>query len=109
MNTNVVEPRQAVEARAKEEAEKTGGGGSGGGEVSSRFVRECLKANELGDGLLFKHLHTGQFVFNKSMGCWLTWTRHHWEIDKMDRALGAVENVVKPYLEDLEKVETQIR
>lgn len=52
--------QRQVEERTAAEAEKYGSGDDGGGDdVSSGFVRDCLRMNELGDGLLFRELHHG--------------------------------------------------
>lgn len=98
--TNVTEMRREVEKRAREEAAQYGGGGSGGEELSSSFVLDCLKANELGDGTLYAALHTSQFIFNKSGKEWFFWAGNFWQRDVLDYCLAAVENVVERYLEE---------
>ena len=99
--SDVAEMRRKVEARAQEEAKQCAtGGGDGGDEISSRFVLDCLDANELGDGILYAALHQGQFIYNKSAKEWLVWSGHFWERDILDYSLAAVENVVDRYLEE---------
>ncbi len=72
--------------------EKTGDSGTGDGGMDSDFIMKCLARNELGDGELFKHLFRGYFIFNESMGGWMKWAGHHWEVDKENAAaLAAVE------------------
>jgi len=85
----------------------TGGGGPGAAEgggagdgITSRFIRDCLFANELGDGALYAALHRGGFVFAKNSEEWYYWTGQHWERDVMGRAAVAVEAVVARYLEE---------
>jgi len=101
--------RQQVEARNQAEAEQYGGGDGDGPAVDSDFIRQCLNMNELGDGLLYKRLHRGQFLFNKSMDCWMSWTGHHWEVDRLDGAKAAVEAVVEAYLTEARAVSVEIR
>lgn len=97
-----VEERIAAE-RAGQEAQA-----DAGGELSSKFIRDCLRANELGDGILFNTLHRGRFVYAKSMETWLVWRGHHWDLDEMDEAKAAVENVVAEYLKEAARIDKEI-
>lgn len=106
---NVVEIRAKVEERVAEEAAQLGSGSDDGGPVDSDFIRNCLKANELGDGILFARLHQGKFLFNKFMDNWLIWDGHHWEVDVMERAPFAVEEVVQHYQSEAKKISQQIK
>lgn len=67
-------------------------------EIDCKFVKDCLDANELGDGMLFAHLHQGQFVYVASADEWYAWVGHHWERDVKERSASAVENVAVQYL-----------
>ena len=98
--------RRQVECRV--EAEAPASGGDGGGGIDSRFIRACLEANELGDGVLYGRLQRGRFCYCKSTGQWLRWAGHHWEIDKMDRSAAAVEDVVLAYLEEVDRVSAEM-
>ena len=64
----------------------------------SKFVMDCLLANELGDGTLYAALNDGRFVFNKSSQEWMAWQDHFWALDEMDQAHIAVEDVALSYL-----------
>lgn len=99
--------RQAVEDRKAEEVEKYGGGGGGEG-LPGRFVLDCLRANELGDGLMFAALHKDKLVFNKSTKEWLVWSGHHWERDWAGEAAKKVEAVVDRYLAESVAIGGQI-
>ena len=106
--------RQQVADRVKEEQGSVASGdgkkdGGGGGEITSRFIRDCLKMNELGDGILFRELHRGRFVFNKAMDQWMAWAGHHWEIDQMDLAKAAVEDVVGAYIDETVRVTAEMK
>ena len=105
----VAEIRDQVEARKAEEAEKFGKGDDGGDDVSSAFVRDCLRMNELGDGILFRELHRGKFIFNKAMDAWMIWSGHYWDIDTMELAKMSVENVVAKYIREVVRVCAEIR
>jgi len=67
------------------------------GDLPSSFVHACLRTNSHGDGELFKALHGNDFVYCTSMGEWLHWAGHHWEIDHIVAALAAVEDVADAY------------
>lgn len=104
--------RKQVADRVETEKESSGvdpKGGDGGGEITSRFIRDCLRMNELGDGLLFRELHRGKFVFNKAMDQWMVWVGHHWEIDQMDLAKSAVEDVVGAYIDETVRVAAEMK
>ena len=102
--------RRQVEARVEEEAALPGGGGGDDeGGVDSDFIQECIRHNEMGDGELFKLLHRGRFVFNKAMKTWLKWSGHHWEIDHLDEASGAVEAVVEAYQAEVDRITVALR
>ncbi|MCG8639166.1 MAG: phage/plasmid primase, P4 family [Desulfobacterales bacterium] len=99
--------KQETERRAKEMEKEDSGGGSGQ-EIDSKFILKCLRQNELGDGELFKKLYRDDFIFNKSMDAWMAWNGHHWEVDKMDRALASVEGVAKVYQDEAKRVSKKI-
>ncbi len=68
-------------------------------EISIAFVRKNLKANELGDGILFTVIHRGQLGFSVLENVWKWWDGCSWRRDPgMARSLVAVENVVDCYL-----------
>lgn len=101
-SNKVVDLRALVEARAKAEAEqlpppqedKKGGAG---GPDDPRFVLECLRNNERGDGILFAALQRDKFLYNKTSTQWYRWEGHHWAIDKMNTAVAAVEESALRY------------
>ncbi|MDY7038362.1 MAG: phage/plasmid primase, P4 family [Thermodesulfobacteriota bacterium] len=102
--------RARVEKESKQRAEKAQRQSrrQAGDAVDSRFVRDCLYANQLGDGLLFSGLHDGRFIQNKSSGDWLAWVGHHWERDETCRALASVENVAQRYLQEAQEIVKEI-
>lgn len=57
----------------------------------------CIRAGEIGTGIVFARLHEGQSVFNKDSREWWAWTGHHWVLDVMDGALKSVESVAQWY------------
>jgi putative DNA primase/helicase len=66
--------------------------------ITPRLIKQCLQANELGDGTLFAALHRGKFLFSKNSAQWLSWRGHHWDVDIMDESFAAVEEVATTYL-----------
>jgi putative DNA primase/helicase len=76
--------------------------------ISSRFVRQCINANELGDGLLFNALNQGKFVYKASSSEWLHWTGHYWSSDTLEKVLAAVETVVDRLIQETEAIAGEI-
>lgn len=72
------------------------------------FKRDCLKANEYGDGLLFAYIHKEQYVFNVDSNEWLKWQGHYWQRDGLSTVLASVENVVVQYGMLLKYIESEI-
>jgi putative DNA primase/helicase len=68
-----------------------------GGNISSSFIRWCLDSNVLGDAELYKAVNDGKFLYNTSMGSWMKWNGHHWELDRLNEAAAAMEDVVDQY------------
>jgi len=67
--------------------------------LADSFVLECLRANRVGDAILYNVLHRGKFVFVERWGRWLRWVGHHWAEDLNDStALAEVEAVCEEYL-----------
>mgnify|MGYP002397706129 CR=1 FL=1 len=101
MNDNVVDIREAVESRVKEEHDHLpmpeDEGSSFGGPEDPRFVRDCLNQNERGDGILYASLHRGQFLFNKIQNRWYPWAGHYWQPDIMNASVEGVEKVAQRY------------
>lgn len=94
-----------VEARKKEiERELEKNESEKPPEISSRFIQDCLYANELGDGMLAAALFKDRFLFNKSSDEWLSWEGHHWERDIMAKAKASVENVAQEYLSEASRI-----
>lgn len=67
-------------------------------ELSDDFILKCLKANRVGDAMIFNALHRGKFVFVKRWGRFLRWNGHHWEEDIMETVFAQVERVCEAYL-----------
>lgn len=67
--------------------------------LSDSFVLECLRANRVGDAILYRTLHQGRFVFIDRWGRFLRWGGHHWLEDiNNSEALAEVEAVCEEYL-----------
>jgi len=64
------------------------------GKITSSFVRQCLHANELGDGMLYSALLRDELVYNNTTREWLVWGGHHWERDVMEYNLAVTETAV---------------
>lgn len=66
--------------------------------ISSQFVGDCLRANELGDALMYIALNRGKRLYNQTSVEWMRWSGHHWEIDRGSAdSMAAMEGVVAEY------------
>jgi len=65
--------------------------------ITPRFVAECFRLNERGDGLLFAAVHKNRLVYVKKFTTWLYWAGNHWKLDEEDRYVNAVEEVAQYY------------
>jgi putative DNA primase/helicase len=68
-------------------------------QLDDSFIKECLDANERGDGVLFTTLNRNYFLFNSSAkdGEWYVWDNHVWKIDEKNKAIDAVERCALAY------------
>lgn len=68
-------------------------------ELDDQFVKQCLDANERGDGVLFASMHRGKFLYNTTPkdGQWMRWAGNVWENDDFRHSQGAVEDVALEY------------
>lgn len=74
------------------------------------FVRNCLHANERGDGALYALLHRENFLYNTTPkeGEWLRWEGVTWTVDDTRRSVEGVEDVALEYQALLDEIEYQI-
>ena len=76
--------------------------------IDYTFLKECFRANELGDGTYFAHLHRGKYIYAKKLQQWLEFTGQHWEVDHMERVYHGVEEVALAYLDYAYQLEKMI-
>lgn len=76
--------------------------------ITSKFIQECLFANEMGDGTLFAARFRDKFLYCKNTQEWFEWTGHRWKMDMMNRSLTAVEEVAAEYLSEYGRIAAQI-
>jgi putative DNA primase/helicase len=76
--------------------------------ITSKFIHDCLFANELGDATLYAALFRDELLFCKNTQEWFIWTGHYWERDIMNRSLAAVEKVVEKYLDEYKLIGEQV-
>jgi putative DNA primase/helicase len=91
-----------LSARAPADAKKKHPGNADpSGAITSRFISECIFANEHGDGRLYTAVNHRSVRYNKTSGTWLRWEGHHWGIDhNNENALRLIENIVDEYLKE---------
>lgn len=99
---SIEEIKKKVEQRVAQEAGSTvtPDPSQNNGHVPGKFVRDCLHANALGDGMLYCELHKKRYVMNKTTGDWMIFNGQHWDRDILDQAIAAVEDVASRYLEE---------
>lgn len=68
--------------------------------LSSQFVRDCLHANEAGDGALYAAINRNRFVYVAQRDRWFSWGGHSWDIDYLSESYTAVEAVAEAYIEE---------
>ena len=94
--------RQRAEALAVPEAREP---------LAAEFVKECLDTNERGDGCMFAALHRDRFLYNttpKPVGEWYAWNGHVWQVDYLQRAFAAVEDLALEYQRMMELLDRDI-
>ncbi len=107
---NVIDIKAAVEERKRLEAEALADRDKPEtARLTSTKIKQCLQANELGDGTLFTAIHTGKYLYNKTLDKWLKWVGHHWEYDTMEERYHAVEGVAKVYLDEAYRITEDIK
>lgn len=102
-----IDIRREVEARKKIEVEKFNdgtGSDSGNNGFTSKFVLECFRANEMGDGILYAELNKNKFLYNAFSKMWMCWTNHYWENDELDTSIAAVEEITRLYIIEAKKL-----
>ena len=74
------------------------------------FIKQCLDANERGDGALFATLHQGKYLYNTTPkdGEWYCWGGDYWTVDEFRRSINAVEDCAIEYQEQLEILSAEI-
>lgn len=79
-------------------------------EVDEDLVRDCLNANERGDGVLYAALNRGKYIYNTTPkdGEWMRWAGHVWETDESRDAVDAVELCALQYEQQAMALETEI-
>jgi len=102
------EMKKAVKERVAAEAAAYPDVSKNNGRVLSEFVVSCLRANELGDGLLYTSLLKDKFIYNTTISEWIRWMGHFWQRDIHDGALAAVEVIVDRLLKETTQLSEQI-
>ena len=109
-DNKVVDIRAAVEERKRLEAEALADlAAPEGPRLTSTKIKQCLQANELGDGTLFAALHRGKFCYVKNVDKWLVWRGHYWSWDRMEECFHGVEAVSEVYLKEAAAITDDIK
>jgi putative DNA primase/helicase len=75
----------------------------------SRFVADCLMANEKGDGELYVYLYRDKYVYNATTGEMYKWGGHSWTLDTKRDYLASVDGVARRYLEETSRIWDEIK
>lgn len=82
-------------------------------EVDSKFVLDCLKLEDEGNGMLFAALLENKLLYSSANTSWYVWRGHYWQRDKLNHVLGLVRYVTDRYGQEIrayeEKIETSKR
>ena len=73
--------------------------------IDSKFVMDCLAAQQLGDGMLSAEIFRDRIVYAKNSGQWYLWDDHTWQRDDLDRAVSSVETVAMRYSDEINVLE----
>lgn len=102
--------RDKVNKRVDEEKSRGPGESDGSDEGPPMdFIRKCFVSNEVGDSLLYNHIHQGRFAYNVISGRWMTWKNPHWVVDHDGASLAAAEGVVNQYLRWVVEIDERVR
>lgn len=108
MGNELDDIRAEVAARVEEERaampDDAQGKPAGPPKLSPEYVMKCLRANRVGDALIYNALHRGKYVYVKRWGRFLRWAGHHWEEDIMETSTMAIEAVCDVYLAQAAKL-----
>lgn len=102
----------AEEAELAAAGKPAGGNGNGNGhgpQLDYRFLKQCLDANELGDGVLYASLHKNKVIFNASSQSWMRWNGRHWEHDVELHSLSMAESCALKYLDMLDAIAAKLK
>jgi putative DNA primase/helicase len=84
-------------------------------DADPRLVKQCLDANERGDGVLFATLQRGKYLFNVSVKdekkecSWYRWGGHVWQRDDFKTAQDAVETCALAYQQQANIIDGEIK
>jgi len=76
--------------------------------VRSTDIWKAYWANEIGDGWLFKYLRKDRLCYDHAAGQWYEWNGNHWEEDRLNEAIPAIDDVVDEYGREVNR-QAQIR
>ncbi len=83
--------------------------------IDPRLVKQCLDANERGDGVLFATLNRGKFLANVSVKDakketpWYLWAGHVWQRDDYNEIYNAAEATALAYQQQVDILKDEIR
>lgn len=77
--------------------------------LDSKFINDCLNANEMGDGCLFAGVNKGLFLFDTLASEWYRWGGHYWERDIDGYAFAACEKICEKLLDETDKIYADIK
>ena len=78
--------------------------------LDNTFVKDCLDANERGDGVMFATINRDKFLYNTTPkdGEWFAWNGKVWEKDDFRASVKAVEEVAVEYLKQAGRLADEI-
>lgn len=79
-------------------------------QIEPAFIKQCLDANERGDGVLYATLNRGKYLYNTTPkdGQWMAWNGNIWVPDDKKRSFAAVEPCALEYERNAEQLSAEI-
>jgi putative DNA primase/helicase len=78
--------------------------------LDDQFIKDCLDANERGDGCMYASLCKDRFLYNTTPkdGEWYCWAGHVWERDEFQRSKNAVEECALEYQRMIPELQKEV-
>lgn len=108
MTSEIEDLRKQVKERVDHETAQCVSPADQPDQITPELIRDCLFANELGDGTLYATLFRDKLLYCHNISEWYEWAGHYWQRDAMCHALSKVEQVTSLYLGEYRRLALEI-